>query len=46
MVLRTNLEAVANGAVNFLNLNAVFSVGKGAINAPGYWELHNDAFSV
>jgi hypothetical protein len=32
--LRTNLEAVANGEVNFLN-----SVGNGAMNVPQYWQL-------
>jgi hypothetical protein len=31
MAKRTNLEAVANGVMNFLNTDLVFSVAKGAM---------------
>jgi hypothetical protein len=41
---RTNLEAVANGAMKFLNTDFFFVCSKGRNDAPRSWKVRDDAF--
>ncbi len=46
LAILTNLEPVSNSTEKLLHSMLSLSVGKGAINAPPYWELRDDSSTV